>query len=95
MDLSFEWDPRKAAANRRKHGVSFEEALPVFGDPLARIFDEPDHSETESRELIVGHCNRQRLLVVSFVQRGDRIRILSARKATRQERKDYEEATAS
>jgi Ribonuclease toxin, BrnT, of type II toxin-antitoxin system len=62
---------------------------------LARIFDDPDHSETEPRELIVGHCTRQRLLVVSFLQRGDRIRILSARKATRQERKDYEEGTAS
>lgn len=95
MDLSFEWDPRKAAENRRKHGVSFEEALPVFGDPLARIFDDPDHSGTEARELIVGHCNRQRLLLVSFVQRGNRIRILSARKATRQERKDYEEGTYS
>jgi len=93
MDLTFEWDLRKAAENRRKHGVSFEEALPAFGDPLARIFDDPDHSETEPRELIVGHCNRQRLLLVSFIQRGDRIRILSARKATRQERKDYEEGT--
>ena len=53
MDLSFEWDPRKAAANRRKHGVSFEQAIPVFGDPLARIFDDPDHAVTEPRELIV------------------------------------------
>ena len=52
MAFSFEWDPRKAAANRRKHGVSFEEAIPVFGDPLARIFDDPDHSQGEPRELI-------------------------------------------
>lgn len=95
MDLSFEWDPKKATENRRKHGVSFEEALPVFGDPLARIFDDPDHSESEARELIIGHCKRQRLLLVSFVQRGARIRILSARKATKQERKDYEEGTDS
>ena len=56
MDLSFEWDPRKAASNLRKHGVSFEEAVRVFGDPLARIFDDPDHSSDELRELIVGHA---------------------------------------
>ena len=86
MDLSFEWDSRKAAENRQKHGVSFEEAVSVFGDPLARIFDNPDHSRTEPRELIIGHCKRQRLLVICFVQRGDRIRIFSARGATRQER---------
>src|SRR5207244_8081947 len=55
MDMSFEWDPRKAAANRKKHGVSFEDALTVFGDRLARIFDDPDHSRTEAREIIVGH----------------------------------------
>jgi uncharacterized DUF497 family protein len=90
MDLSFEWDPRKAAANSRKNGVSFEEAIAVFGDPLARIFDDPDHSQSEPRELIVGHCGRRQLLVISFVQRADRIRIFSARRATRQERQDYE-----
>ncbi len=94
MGISFEWDPRKAAANRRKHRVSFEEAIVVFGDPLARIFDDPDHSAGEPRELIVGHCARRVLLVVCFVQRGDRIRIFSARRATRRERLDYEEGTA-
>ena len=94
MDLSFEWDRKKAGANRRKHGVSFAEAIPVFGDPLARIFDDPHHSGREPRELIVGHCTRRRLLVVCFVQRGDRIRIFSARRATRQERRDYEEGTS-
>lgn len=94
MDLSFEWDPRKAASNVRKHGVSFEEAVQVFGDPLARIFDDPDHSSGELRELIVGHATRQRLLIVSFVERGDRVRILSARRATRRERRDYEEGTS-
>lgn len=95
MDLSFEWDPKKAASNRRKHGVSFEDALLVFGDPLARIFDDPDRSRSEPREAIVGHCARRRLLVICFVQRGDRIRIFSARRATRQERRDYEEGTTS
>ena len=94
MEFSFEWDARKAAANQRKHGVAFEEAIPVFGDPLARIFDDPEHSEVEARELIVGHAARQRLLIVSFVQRGDRVRIFSSRRATRQERRDYEEGTS-
>ena len=94
MDLTFEWDPRKAAANQRKHGVSFEQAIPVFGDSLARIFDDPDHSVSEPRELIVGHCTRRLLLVVCFVQRSDRIRIFSARRARRQERRDYEEGTS-
>jgi len=94
MDLSFEWDPRKAASNVRKHGVSFQEAVQVFGDPLARIFDDPDHSSGELRELVVGHAARQRLLIVSFVERGDRVRILSARRATLRERRDYEEGTS-
>jgi hypothetical protein len=94
MEFSFEWDPRKAAANQRKHGVAFEEAIPVFGDPLARIFDDPEHSDSEPRELIVGHSTRRRLLVVCFVQRADRIRVFSARRATRQERRDYEEGTS-
>lgn len=94
MAFSFEWDPRKAAANRRKHGVSFEEAIAVFGDPLARIFDDPDRSATEPRELIVGHGIRRRLLVAAFVQRGDRIRIVSVRRATRRERLNHEEGTS-
>ena len=94
MEFSFEWDRRKAAANQRKHGVAFEEAIPVFGDPLARIFDDPEHSEGEARELIVGHLTRKRLLVVCFVQRANRIRIFSARRASRQERRDYEEGTS-
>ena len=91
MDLSFEWDPRKASANKRKHGVSFEQAIRVFGDPLARVFDDPDHTQSEPRELIVGHCARRILLVVCFVERGSHIRIFSARRATRREREDYEE----
>jgi len=94
MDLSFEWDPKKAASNREKHGISFEEAVGAFGDPLARIFDDPDHSGSEAREILVGHDARRRLLVVCFPQRADRIRIFSARRATRQERQDYEEGTS-
>ncbi len=64
MGPSFEWNPRKAASNRAKHGVSFEEALTVFADALARIFDDEDHSSTERREIIIGHSSTQRLLVV-------------------------------
>ena len=94
MELSFEWDPKKAATNRERHGISFEDAISVFGDPLARVFGDPDHSDRESREIIVGHTTSRRLLVVCFVHRRDRIRIFSARRATRQERRDYEEGTS-
>ena len=95
MVASFEWDPRKAAANRRKHGVSFEEALTVFHDPLGRIFDDPDHPGVEAREIIVGNSRQQRLLVVCFVERGERVRIISARRATRREHEDYEGKASS
>ena len=91
MSLVFEWHPAKATANLSKHGVAFEEAATVFADPLARIFDDPDHSEAEAREIIVGHSEDQRLLMVSFSARRDSIRIINARKATRHERQDYEE----
>ena len=91
MPLQFEWDARKAKANEAKHGVSFEEAITVFADPLARIFDDPEHSETERREIIIGHSDRRNLILVSFAEGEDRIRLISARKATRTERKDYEE----
>ena len=74
----FEWDATNARENLKKHGVAFEEALTVFADPLARIFDDPDHSENEQRELIVGHSAQQRLLVVSFTERQPRTRIISA-----------------
>jgi uncharacterized protein len=87
----FEWDATKARENLKKHGVAFEEALTVFADPLARIFDDPDHSENEQRELIVGHSAQQRLLVVGFTERQSRTRIISAREATALERRDYEE----
>ena len=90
-DVDFEWQAWKAEANVEKHGIGFEEASTVFADPLARIFDDPDHSADESREIIVGHSMGQRLLIVSFTERGGRIRIISARAATRRERHDYEQ----
>ncbi len=89
--LRFEWDPRKAAANRAKHKVSFEEAVSVFGDPLGRITDDPRHSESEERSVLLGLSERQRLLTVMFTEREDAIRLLSAPRATRRERRDYEE----
>ena len=89
--VAFEWRGSKSEANVRKHGVGFREALTVFADPLARIFDDPDHSTDEAREIIVGHSTQQRLLVVSFAEREDRVRIISARAATRRERHDYEQ----
>ena len=91
MTPEFEWAARKAAENFKSHGVAFDEALTVFADPLANIFDDPDHSADERRELIVGHSAGERLLVVSFAERGRRTRIISAREATTRERKDYEE----
>jgi len=91
MKIRFGWDRRKAAENRARHGVSFEEALTVFADPLARIFDDEDHSIDEHREIIIGHSIRERLLVVCFTSRGDAVRIINARRATKNERKDYEE----
>ncbi|HEY3302615.1 MAG TPA: BrnT family toxin [Candidatus Binatia bacterium] len=91
MSLKFEWDRRKAAANLSQHGVSFQEALTVFGDSLARIFDDEDHSIEEQREIIIGRSTKERLLVVCFTSKGESVRIFSARRATRKERKDYEE----
>ncbi len=95
MSLRFEWDPEKAAANLAKHGVSFEEGLTVFSDPLARIFDDEDHSIQEAREIIIGHSTQHRLLLVCFTAREASIRIFSARRATRRERQDYEEIISS
>ena len=91
MSLEFEWDPRKAAANRRNHGVTFQEAATVFGDRLASIFTDEDHSIREPREMIIGRSDRKRLLLVSFTERAGKIRIISARRATKRERRDYEE----
>jgi uncharacterized DUF497 family protein len=95
MAAKFEWDRRKAKSNLSKHGVSFDEALTVFADPLAKIFDDVDRSATEPREIIVGYSLRQRLLLVCFIANQDVIRVISARKATRRERQDYEENVKS
>jgi uncharacterized protein len=96
MPLVFEWDSRKAKSNHRKHGVSFAEACTVFDDDRATIFPDEDHSNGEEREIIVGFSILDRLLLVSFTERSmDRVRIISARKATRKERKDYEENVGS
>lgn len=91
MSIQFSWDPKKEAINIKKHeGVTFVEAASVFRDVLAVIFDDETHSEVEHRELIIGHSNRGRLLIVSFTERGDAIRIINARKADADERVDYE-----
>jgi len=89
----FEWDAKKAGTNLTDHQVSFEEALTVFADPLAAIFDDPDHSAEERRELIIGRSTKQNLLVVGFTERRDRVRIVTARKVTARERQDYEQST--
>lgn len=92
MGLRFEWDRRKATANLRKHGVSFDEASTVFHDPFALLFDDEDHSGDEPRELAIGHSITGRLLLVSFVERQENmIRVISARPTTTYERDDYEE----
>jgi uncharacterized DUF497 family protein len=89
--MEFEWDAKKAARNRDKHGVSFHEAGTVFGDPLAMTYFDPGHSADEDRYLTYGHSSTGRLLVVSHTDRDDKIRIISARVATRKERKQYEQ----
>ena len=91
MALRFLWDPRKAASNVRKHGVGFGEATAVFDDPLSVTIGDPDHSTDEQRFLLLGLSNRRRLLVVAHSERGQSIRIFSARRATRRERRTYEE----
>jgi hypothetical protein len=87
----YEWDAKKAKGNRRKHRISFEDAATVFLDPLALTFPDPDHSIEEEREITIGRSSRQQVVFVSHCRRGDRVRIISARKTTRGERKQYEE----
>ena len=89
--MKCEWDPSKAAANLRKHGVSFEEAATAVADDLAITGADPDHSRSERRFVTFGASSAGRLLVVSHTERGDRLRIISARIATRSERRLYEE----
>ena len=91
MGYIFEWDGDKASSNARKHGVTFDEASTVFGDPLSLLMRDPDHSQFEERYLLLGMSNRQRLLVVAFAERPPRTRLISARRATRGERIRYEE----
>jgi hypothetical protein len=90
--MHFEWDPAKARRNFRKHGVSFEEASSVFYDPLAATGADPDHSEGEERIITFGVSSEGRLVVVAHTERGDAIRIISARVATQQEKRIYEES---
>lgn len=91
MARIFSWDPRKAAANLGKHGVSFGEAATAFADPLSRTIADPDHSADEARFVLIGRSRLQRLVVVAHVERDETIRIISARPATRRERLAYEE----
>ena len=88
--MKFEWDPAKSRDNLLKHGVSFEEATTVFGDPLAGTIPDPDHSEGESRLVTIGWTANKRLIVVSHTEENDTIRVISAREATSHERKQYE-----
>ena len=90
MGYIFEWDRKKAGLNLRKHNVGFDEASTVFGDPLALLMPDPDHSDGEMRYVLLGMSSQQRLLVVAFAERPPRTRLISARRATRQERRKYE-----
>ena len=91
MPFTFEWDSRKARSNLAKHGVGFEEASTVFGDPLSLTVMDPEHSLGEERYVTMGKAFNDKLLVVVHTDRGDNIRIISARRASRRERKFYEE----
>lgn len=88
--MIFEWDENKADKNKRKHGVSFEEAESVFYDPRSFTIPDPEHSDTELRFIDIGTSNYDRILVVVYTEREDRIRLISARPASRKERKMYE-----
>jgi uncharacterized DUF497 family protein len=87
---NFEWDPKKARSNVRKHGVSFDEAITVFTDLLSLNMPDPDHSADEQRYLVLGTSTRGRLLLVAYAERPPRTRIISARRASRPERRSYE-----
>lgn len=91
MSIEFEWDRDKAKRNLKKHRVSFEEASSVFRDPFSLTIPDPLHSDEEERFVTLGESHRRRLLVVVTTDRGNNVRIISARIATRKERKDYEE----
>jgi uncharacterized DUF497 family protein len=91
VDLHFEWDAKKAAANIKKHGVAFDEAATAFGDPLGKIVDDPRHSIGEKRFVLIGRSDQNRLLVIMYTERREAMRLISARDVTREERKNYEE----
>ena len=88
--MKFEWDPAKAKSNFKKHKIAFEEAVSVFYDPLAATFGDPDHSEVDIRLITIGFSSDNRLLVVSHLEDGEALRIISARHATAHERKRHE-----
>lgn len=88
--MRFEWDPDKAKANLKNHKISFDEAQTVFNDPLYVVFADPDHSIAEYRFIIMGESDKKRLIVVSYTERPPATRLISARKATRAERRNYE-----
>ncbi|HEY0323916.1 MAG TPA: BrnT family toxin [Pyrinomonadaceae bacterium] len=90
--MRFEWDENKAAANLARHGVSFEEAATVFGDPLSDTFDDPDHSAEERRFVIIGMSERGKMLIVAHTDDGEVVRLISAREPTWGEREFYEES---
>ena len=95
MSLSVEWDPEKEARNLSKHGVGFDEAATVLTDPLSITLPDPDHSDIEERLLLLGRSARDRPLIVALTERGDTVRIISARLMTPRERKTYELASRS
>lgn len=88
--LSFEWDQKKTRVNEQKHGITFDEACTVFADPLSLTIHDPLHSDNEDRFIITGVSHKNRILIVVHTERGDNIRIISARKATQKERLYYE-----
>lgn len=93
MPLDFQWDENKAKSNLAKHHVSFAEASTVFGDPFSLTIPDPAHSDLEERFIIIGQSNQRKLLIVVHTERGDNIRIISARRASARERKKYEESS--
>jgi uncharacterized DUF497 family protein len=90
--MRFAWDENKAAANLARHGVAFEEAATVFGDPLSDTFDDPDHSANERRFVIIGMSAKGKMLIVAHTDDGEVVRLISAREPTREERELYEES---
>jgi uncharacterized DUF497 family protein len=91
--VTFEWDPAKARLNRRKHDVTFQEAASVFDDALSLTYSDPDHSSTESRFITMGRSSAGKILIIAHTDFNDSIRIISAREASRREKRHYEEET--